>query len=245
MKNNRNSNLVTKTYLDVELAKSARTFDKKLNGSVKAFDKKLEVQSRAFYKRLDKSGKAFDSRLEEQAIAFTKKLDESVIAFERKLQMQTKALDDSVIAFDKKLQVQGKAFDDRLMGLGGRWGKDTELALREGMKTILEKDFNAKVKHWYHKGKIVQVHPRKEEYELDLIISDGKLILIEVKGSTYPAQVERFEDNVKAYEFINKAEATRKLVITPYVDPEAKKLAEKLDIEITSPPLEYYDTKPP
>jgi len=235
MKNNRNSNLVTKTYLDVELAKSARTFDKKLNGSVKAFDKKLDVQSRAFYKRLDKSGKAFDRRLEEQSIAFTNKLDESVIAFK-------KEMNDSVIAFERKLQVQGKAFDDRLMGLGGRWGKDTELALREGMKTILEKDFNAKVEHWYHKGKIVQVHPRKEEYELDLIISDGKLILIKIKGSTYPAQIERFEDNVKAYEFINKAEATRKLVITPYVDPEARKLAEKLNIEVTSPPLEYYDT---
>ena len=187
------SDIVTKTYLDIQLAKLAKSFDKKLENMSQKFDRKLKKMTKEFDKKLNET-----------------------------------------------TQILTTSFEDRINGLGGRWGKDNEYALRIGMKSILEEEFNARVRHWHYNKKILAIHPRREEYELDLVITDGKLILIEIKGSVFAEQVEAFADNIAAYEYTHKRKATRRLIITPYADSEAKKLAEKLNIEIMSPPLKYY-----
>jgi len=284
--------ILTKTYLDIQLAKLAKEFDRKLEKQTKAFEEKLEAMNRKFEEKLEEQAKAFDAKLEAMSKAFDekleamsrrfdekleamskefdRKLEEQGKAFDAKLEAMSKAFDEKLEAmsrrfdekleamskeFDRKLEEQTKAFDakleinvkaltksfeDRFMALGGRWGRDAEFAFREGLKDILSKDFGGKVEHWHYKGKILQVHPKREEYELDLIVSNGKITLIEVKGSVSTSDVEKFDENVSAYEIIENKKADRKVIITPLAFKEVRDLAKKFGIEIISPPIEYY-----
>ncbi len=247
------SDIVTKTYLDIQLAKLAKEFNEKLTEQSKEFDRKLTEQSREFDRKLEamaeRLAKEFNERLAEQSKEFDRKLAEQSKEFDRKLTELGKEFDRKLTEqsreFDRKLEKQSRilmrAFEDRILALGGRWGIQNEIALREGMRAILSEEFNAKVKHWHYRKKIPAIHPRRGEYELDIIISDGKVIVIEIKSSVYREQVEAFMDNVRAYEYVKKRKVDRKMIISAYIDPGARKLAKREGIEIKTPPLEYYE----
>ena len=188
------SDIVTKTYLDIQLAKLAKEFDRKLAEQSREFDKKLAEQSREFDKKLEKQSR-----------------------------------------------ILMRAFEDRILALGGRWDIQNEIALREGMRAILSEEFNAKVKHWHYRKKIPAIHSKRGENELDIIITDGKVIVVEIKSSVYREQVEAFMDNVRAYEYVKKRMVDRKTIISAYIDPGARKIAKREGIEIKTPPLEYYE----
>ena len=225
------SDIVTKTYLDIQLAKLAKEFDEKLAEQSKEFDRKLEAMA-------ERLTREFNQKLAEQSREFDKKLAELGKEFDRKLAEQSRE-------FDRKLEKQSRilmrAFEDRILALGGRWGIQNEIALREGMRAILSEEFGAKVRHWHYRKKIPAIHPRRGEYELDIIITDGKVIVIEIKSSVYREQVEAFMDNVRAYEYVKKRKVDRKMIISAYIDPGARKIAKREGIEIKTPPLEYYE----
>ena len=214
------SDIVTKTYLDIQLAKLAKEFNERLTEQSKEFDRKIAEQSKEFDRKLE----AMAKRLTKE---FNEKLAEQSREFDRKLEKQSRIL--------------MRAFEDRILALGGRWGIQNEIALREGMRAILSEEFGAKVRHWHYRKKIPAIHPRRGEYELDIIITDGKVIVIEIKSSVYREQVEAFMDNVRAYEYVKKRKVDRKMIISAYIDPGARKIAKREGIEIKTPPLEYYE----
>jgi hypothetical protein len=171
--------------------------------------------------------------------------------FDEKLTTMSKSFDQKLASiakdFDEKLtkmwQAQKKYVDTTLGRLGSRWGKDTERAFREGLKTVLEKEFGAKITPWRYPKKIPHIDPLRESYEIDVVISDEKIILLEIKTSVYEEQVEVFVKNVMAYEYIEKKKVHRKLLVTPLAVEEAKELADKYGVELISPPLSYYYTE--
>ncbi len=175
----------------------------------------------------------------EQGKEFDRKLAEQGKEFDRKLAEMDKRIDRR---FDRTTKVLIRALEDRIRALEGRWGKKNELAVRKGMLAILSEEFNAKVKHWHYRRRITAIHPRRKEYELDIIISDGKIIVIEIKGSIYREQVEAFIDNVRAYEYVKKCKVDRKIMIAPYyIDIYAEETAKENGIELMTPPVEYYE----
>jgi len=116
-----------------------------------------------------------------------------------------------------KRQDQGtKRLESAIGGLGARWGIMSEESFREGLKGIL-KEIGLKVERYIDYDTEGTVFGRPEQIELDLVIKDGITLLAEIKSSISREEIYAF---------------TRKAVISPFVDPRARPIAERLNIEV-------------
>ncbi|MBS7248410.1 MAG: DUF3782 domain-containing protein [Candidatus Jordarchaeales archaeon] len=68
----------------------------------------------------------------------------------------------------------------KLDALGARWGIMAEESFKEGLRGILEKEFGFKVEKWIRTGYDGDVFGYKEQVEVGIAISDGKVILVEI-----------------------------------------------------------------
>jgi hypothetical protein len=137
--------------------------------------------------------------------------------------------------FTESLKQFERSFNIRLSIVGNRWGINAEMAFKEGMKTIVEKEFGWKVTKWRYEGILSDIHPKRDKYEIDVVISDSEVILVEIKGSASEADVIKFYDNVRAYERVNGVKAKRKVLIVALAYPDARLEAQKYGIELISP----------
>ncbi len=165
----------------------------------------------------------------EKMLALREEIREDMRIMREEFQRDMKVLSDS---FDAKLNELRKSIEFRLSIIGNRWGESAEKAFREGMKSIIEKEFGWKVTKWKYDGIIPEIHPKRDKYEVDLVLSDGEVILIEIKGSANEADVLKFYDNIRAYEYINNVRAKRKVMIVAFAFPDGIVEAKKYDIEI-------------
>ncbi|MDM8539435.1 DUF3782 domain-containing protein [Desulfobacterales bacterium HSG17] len=124
--------------------------------------------------------------------------------------------------------------DSTLGALGARWGLHSESAFRNGMKSILEDFPDVTVERYLdfdHEGRVFG-HP--DQIELDLVIHNGIIILCELKSSMSKPQVYSFWRKKEFYENKHNCKVKRTMIISPMVDPEAAKTAEKLGVEVYS-----------
>jgi hypothetical protein len=109
------------------------------------------------------------------------------------------------------------SFDSKLGGLGARWGMQTEEAFRQGMREILrEVGFTAERFLAYDAAGEVFGHP--DQVELDVVMQDGKVIVVEIKSSLDPANMYLFDRKVAFYEQKAGRRVDRKLIVTPFVE---------------------------
>jgi len=120
-----------------------------------------------------------------------------------------------------------------IQALGARWGILAESAFREGMTGLIERYFGGKVRSWacYDEEGFVSGHP--SVIEVDLLVTDGEHILIEVKSSASRADV--FELWRVGQLYARKTGIRPRLVlVAPFVDEKAKKVAKELGIDVLS-----------
>ena len=79
---------------------------------------------------------------------------------------------------DEKLEA---LFDQTVGALGARWGIRSEQSFRSALKGILEKNTEFKVLHVVERDESGVVFGRPEQIELDIVIKNGKLLIIEIK----------------------------------------------------------------
>ncbi|MDX1606790.1 MAG: DUF3782 domain-containing protein, partial [Candidatus Competibacterales bacterium] len=121
---------------------------------------------------------------------------------------------------------------DRSIGaLGAHWGTQSEKAFRDALAAILEKNFDVQVINVTDFDDAGEVFGRPEQIELDVIITDGKLLICELKSSIDKAGMYAFERKARFYEKRHQRQADRLIVVSPMIDPRAQKVAERLDIE--------------
>jgi len=116
--------------------------------------------------------------------------------------------------------------------LGARWGLMAESAFRESLRGLLEKELGFRVEKWkaYDETGIVFGYP--SEVEIDVTISDGKLILIEVSSHVRASDVLQFRRKAELYEKLSGRRPDRLIMVTPYVDEKALEAARRLEIEV-------------
>ena len=118
--------------------------------------------------------------------------------------------------------------------LGARWGIAAESSFRNGLKAILENRFDVQVSNvteYDHEG---SVFGQPDQVELDIIIRDGEIIACEIKSSMSRYDMYAFHRKVRFYEKLHNCEVTAMMVISPMADQYARKVAEKLGIEVYS-----------
>ena len=116
--------------------------------------------------------------------------------------------------------------------LGARWGLASEASCRAALKGILEESFGVEVinvNEFDDEGTVFGV---PDQVEIDIIVRNGELILCELKSSMSKSDIYTFERKVQYYQRRHGRTASRKIVISPMVRPEARPVAERLGIEV-------------
>ena len=123
------------------------------------------------------------------------------------------------------------SFDSQIGGLGARWGMQTEEAFRQGMRAILQEvGYTTERFLEYDAEGNVFGHP--EQVELDVVIKDGRVIVIEIKSSLDRGNTYLFDRKVAFYVQKTGRQVDRKLIITPFADTRAKEVALRLGAEV-------------
>ena len=128
--------------------------------------------------------------------------------------------------------------DRSITALGARWGIKSESAFRNALVGILEKSFDVQVVNITDYDDEGIVFGRPDQIELDVIITNGLLIICEIKSSMSRSDMYTFERKVRFYEKRHQRQVNRMLVISPMVDTRAEQVAAKLGIEIYSDSIE-------
>ncbi|MCX8204978.1 MAG: DUF3782 domain-containing protein [Candidatus Nezhaarchaeota archaeon] len=116
--------------------------------------------------------------------------------------------------------------------LGARWGMLSERAFREGLKGLIEKELGLQVEKWVRRDEEGYVHGHPSVVDLDVAVSDRKLVLIEVKSHVDLPDVSTFKRKAEFYERVEKRRPDRLVIVTPYADEEALEAARQLQVEI-------------
>ena len=119
-----------------------------------------------------------------------------------------------------------------ISALGARWGVMAESAFREGLKGLLEKEFGFKVEKWraYDEAGLVFGYP--SEVDLDVAVSDGRLILVEVSSHVRASDVFQFKRKAELYRAKTGRKPDRLIVVAPYVDDKALEASKQLGVEV-------------
>jgi len=118
-----------------------------------------------------------------------------------------------------------------ISALGARWGLMAEDAFREGLRGLLDKELGFRVERWRAYDEMGMVFGYPSEVEVDVTVSDGKLILIEVSSHVRASDVFQFRRKAELYERVTGRKPDRLIIVTPYIDEKALEAARQLGVE--------------
>ena len=124
-----------------------------------------------------------------------------------------------------------RTFESKIGALGARWGLITEISFRKAIQTLLE-DVGFKVEHYLKYDTEGKVFGHPDQIEIDMIIRDRQVTLVEIKSSLSKGDVSLFKRKVDFYREKEKGKVDKKLIIAPFVEPGADKLASLFGMEI-------------
>jgi hypothetical protein len=122
--------------------------------------------------------------------------------------------------------------ESHISALGARWGVMAESAFRESLKGLLEKELGYRVEKWTVFDEAGKVYGYPSVVDVDVTVSDGKLILIEVSSHIKASDITTFRRKAELYMEKTGKRPDKLVVVTPYIDDTAQKAAKELGIEV-------------
>jgi hypothetical protein len=116
--------------------------------------------------------------------------------------------------------------------LGARWGIMSEEAFREGLRGLLERELGFKIEKWTVYDQSGKVYGYPSMIDIDIILKDEKTILVEVSSHIKKSDIVVFMKKAELYEEKTGRKPNKLLVVTPYIDEEALKASEMMEIEV-------------
>jgi hypothetical protein len=175
-----------------------------------------------------------DRKRAEEKAESDRKWAEAKAESERKWAESARKWDESSARFERvhqEIMAQAKKHDRAVGALGARWGILSERAFRDALAGILQDSFGVQVvriEDWDDEG---TVFGRPDQVELDIIITNGTLLICELKSSIDKGGMYIFERKARFYERRHGRKADRLIVVSPMIDPRAAKVAAALGIE--------------
>jgi hypothetical protein len=150
---------------------------------------------------------------------------------QQRTELRVDKLAEAVQRLSEEHRLFRYTFESKLGGLGARWGMQTEEAFRQGMREILrEVGFTTERFLEYDAAGEVFGHP--DQVELDVVIQNGKVIVVEIKSSLDQANMYLFDRKVVFYAQKTGRQVDRKLIVAPFVDNRSKEIGLRLGVEI-------------
>jgi hypothetical protein len=122
--------------------------------------------------------------------------------------------------------------ESHISALGARWGIMAESAFRESLRGLLEKELGYRVEKWTVFDEAGRVYGYPSVVDVDVTVSDGKLILIEVSSHIKASDITTFRRKAELYTEKTGKRPDKLVVVTPYIDDTAQKAAKELEIEV-------------
>lgn len=69
------------------------------------------------------------------------------------------------------------------------------------------------------------VFGRPEQAELDVVVTDGKTVVVEIRSSISRGDVAAFQRKAEFYERREGRRIDRKVIISPFIEPGAREMA--------------------
>ena len=120
--------------------------------------------------------------------------------------------------------------ESHISALGARWGIMAESAFRESLRGLLEKELGYRVEKWTVFDEAGRVYGYPSVVDVDVTVSDGKLILIEVSSHIKASDITTFRRKAELYMEKTGKRPDKLVVVTPYIDDTAQKAAKELGI---------------
>ena len=179
--------------------------------------------------RLEERQQALEERIAELENRFAK-LEERFAKIEERYQK----LEERFLQVEKRLVNVENAIRDlqrTLATVAHRFGVLSESAFREAIKGIVEELFGAGAYRWtaYDSEGIVYGYP--SEVEVDVVVTDKKHLLVEVKSRADASDVLELTRIAKLYEMKERVRPEL-AIVAGYVSPKARRVAEKLGVKI-------------
>jgi len=188
--------------------------------------KRLEQHDQMFaevFKRLDRHDERI-GRVEEELVRLREDMNKRFAQHEERIGRVEEEL--------AKLRAEVERGFRRLDALGARWGVMTEKAFRDGLRGVVERELGLRVERWTAYDEEGKVFGFPSEVEVDVAVKDGKVILIEITSHARPYEVSLFKKKADLYAEKEGKRPDRLVIITPYAEEDAKRVAERLGIEI-------------
>ncbi len=174
---------------------------------------------------------AHEQRMEEHSVA---------------IRQLTERMEEHSRLLDKHIHRTDRGFlrlENIIGGLGARWGIMSEEAFRQGVRGILT-DVGLKVERFWQMDPEGTVFGHPDQVEIDVVVSDGQVILVEIKSSMSRADVYLFQRKVEFYERVKDVRVSRKLVVSPFVEPKALERAQDTGMEVYTSGYDVPPNKP-
>lgn len=214
-----------------ELIRSHREAEKRLTKLEETADKLLQAHA-SVERRL--------SSLEERATRLERAvegLERAVEGLERAVERLERAVDE-LRETQRSLDTRVRRVEIQIGALGARWGIGSEEAFRNGMRGILE-ELGFRVERYTAWDEEGVVFGRPEQVELDVVITDGKTAVVEIKSSVSRGDVAAFQRKAEFYERKEGRRIDRKVIISPFFEPGAREMAEGFGMELFTCVLDF------
>jgi hypothetical protein len=172
------------------------------------------------------------NRLREDMFKGFKRHDEEIVKLREDMIMGFKRYDEELVKLREDMNRGFELVERHISALGARWGVMAESAFREGLKGLLEREFGLRVEKWraYDEAGLVFGYP--SEVDLDVAVSDGRLILVEVSSHVRASDVFQFKRKAELYRDKTGREPDRLIVVAPYVDDKALEASKQPGVEV-------------
>jgi len=141
----------------------------------------------------------------------------------------------------RRLEARMARLEERLMrrlnAFGARWGLRSERAWREGMRAVLEAA-GFDVEQWVAFDPAGEVFDQPSQIELDVVVHDGKTLVVELRTSVSREAMPTLERKVAFYERRTGRKVDRRILVTPWYEPGVDEMARRFGWEIYGEPEE-------
>ncbi len=188
-------------------------------------------------KKWDDNQKKWDELQQERDKKWNELQQERDKKWENFQQTQDEKWEKNAAQLDK-MHKDTKRLERSIGAIGARWGMKSEASFRNALAGILETSFDIQVlnvNEYDYEGKVFG-HP--DQVELDIIIKNGLLIVCELKSSMSKSDIYIFDRKVEFYANKHNRKVSRKIVVSPMVNPDVGAVAAKLNVEVFSDSLD-------
>ncbi|WP_149528331.1 PD-(D/E)XK nuclease family protein [Sulfuracidifex tepidarius] len=131
-----------------------------------------------------------------------------------------------------------KRLEVTISALGARWGITAEDVFRQGIVELLA-DVGWKVDREITFDKEGFVYGYPSEVEIDVVVNDGKVILVELNASLKRGELVQISKKREFYEKVKGRKVSEVMVVTPFIDDRNEErvvaIANSLGIKIVKP----------